>query len=143
MPFAYLRDPLFLVACGAYFVNRLVLEPISDAAFWHCYLNDCICIPLLVPPMLWLMQRCGLRRTNAAPEPMEVAIPLVVWAVVFEVVLPQQPAFAGLAVADPLDVLCYCGGAAVAVCYWRVRYPPSWEREVAFSRQHPLGLRDD
>lgn len=126
MPFAYFRDPLFLLACVTYLVNRLLLKPNFEAPFLHCYVNDCICIPFLVPIMVWVLRRLGLRASDGPPEPLEVWLPLVLWAGVFEVVLPMQPAFAGLAVADPFDVLAYCGGAAVALGYWRTRYPPTW-----------------
>lgn len=72
--------------------------------------------------MLWLERRQGRRRHDAAPEWYEVLIPLVVWSLVFEVVLPLQTVAAVVTVADPANVLAYVSGALIAACDWRWRY---------------------
>src|SRR5262245_50409749 len=86
------------------------------------YLNDIICIPFWIPIMLWSLRKLGLRRHDDAPHAHEIVIPLLIWAVVFEVILPATRAWAGLAVADPNDVLCYALGGLLAGLYWTWRY---------------------
>lgn len=56
------------------------------------------------------------------PEAYEIAIPLVMWSAVFEVLLPATNAWSGRAVADPYDVFCYSAGALGAACFWRLWY---------------------
>ena len=123
MRFLYLRDPLFLATLIVYVVNREVLKPQLGWTFCTDYLNDCICIPFLVPVMLWLARAMRLRRTDEAPLAHEILIPLIVWSMAFEVVLPVLPEFRGIAVADPMDVACYCLGAMLGAVFWRHRYP--------------------
>lgn len=122
MPFAYLRDPLFLTVFVSYVLHsaakRLDLSP-----WWlRYYFNDVICIPFFVPLMLWTTRRLGLRRHDGAPTALEVLIPLLIWSAVFEVWLPMLKIWQGRAFADPYDVLCYAAGAWLAVQIWWWQY---------------------
>lgn len=121
MPFKYLRDPLFLFCVALYFVNRFLLKPVFPVAFFHNYLNDVICIPFWVPIMLWGMKITRLRREDLTPQCHEVILPLVMWSVVFEIVLPGMREFRH-AHADVNDILAYTVGAALAVCWWEWFY---------------------
>ena len=123
MRFLYLRDPLFLCVLVTYFVNRQVLEPRFGWTFCTHYLNDCICMPFWVTIMVSVARLMRLRRTNVAPLTHEVLIPLLVFCILFELVLPQLTAFRGVAIGDPWDVVCYCAGALFATVYWAWRYP--------------------
>src|SRR5688572_24531779 len=114
MRFAYLRDPLFLTCAVLYVLNRCVLKELHPSGFYHSYLNDLICIPFWVPLMLWLMRRTGLRDDDGPPRWYEIIVPLVLWAYVFEVQLPNVPTGGRPSVADPVDVLCYTLGALLA-----------------------------
>lgn len=118
MPFRYLSDPLFLACFFAYWVNRLLEARGMSAPVFRGYLNDLICIPFWIPILVWVQRRLRLRRHDAPPQSYEIAIPLVIWAAVFEVILPTTPTWAGLAVPDPNDVLCYALGGLVAVHFW-------------------------
>ena len=60
-----------------------------------------------------------LRQHDDPPHTFEIVIPLVIWAVVFEVVLPTTETFTGLAVPDPNDVLCYALGGFVSAQFWQ------------------------
>jgi hypothetical protein len=122
MPFRYLRDPLFLFCLVLYFVNRLVLKPLTPNWFLHGYLNDVICIPFWVPIMLWFMRKAGMRADDAPPRGYEVLIPILLWSFVFEVWLPRAANFGRWAVSDPADILCYILGAQAALLFWQWCY---------------------
>jgi len=119
--FRYLRDPLFLGAVAVHLANRWLVRPATDAAFFHESLNDLLCIPFWVPPLLFAMRRLGLRRPGPPRTP-EILVPLVVWSVMFEVVLPYEGPLVGLTFGDPADVFWYAAGAVVAVVWWRWWY---------------------
>ncbi|MCU0705338.1 MAG: hypothetical protein MUF18_15305 [Fimbriiglobus sp.] len=131
MPFRYLRDPLFLACVGVYLVNRLVLKRVWEMGFFHESLNDLICLPFWVPVMLWVMRKVKLRRHDGPPEVMEVVIPLVVWAWVFEVILPATDWFGRYCVADERDILWYAVGAAGGWAWWRWWYGEEQANGVA------------
>src|SRR4051794_10093650 len=111
MRFRYLRDPVFLFALALYFANRWVFKRLTNCGFCHESLNDLLLIPFWVPIMLWAQRRAGLRSNDWPPQWYELLVPLVVWAALFEVLLPSLPAFRHLAIADPSDVLWYTVGA--------------------------------
>ena len=68
--------------------------------------------------MLWVNRKLSLRKYDGPPLAFEIVIPLLIWAVVFEVLLPSMRGWSELTVADPNDVLCYCLGAALATAFW-------------------------
>ena len=118
MRFLYLRDPLFLLCVGTYFVNRLVLKAIWKHGFVHEHLNDLICIPFWVPIMLFAQRKLGLRDDDARPQPGEIIIPLVLWSWVFEILLPATGWLGDRCVADYLDIVYYSLGALLAGLFW-------------------------
>jgi hypothetical protein len=115
-PFRYLRDPLFLLSAGIYLLNRVFLKPMFPDSFCSAHLNDLLCIPFCVPIMLWLLRISKLRPDNAPPALHEIAIPLIAWSVLFEILLPGQPGFN--AVADYRDIFWYTLGALIASRWW-------------------------
>ncbi len=121
MRFRYLRDPLFLVCFGLYFVNRWVLEIQIPDSFFGNHLNDLMCIPFCVPIMLFILRRLRLRPDDSPPHSHEIIVPLVLWAAIFEMWLPNITAFRGLATPDHLDVLCYTIGALIAGVVWKIQ----------------------
>ena len=122
MAFGYLRDPLFVVCVLAYGANRLLEDGGMSPPMFRSYLNDVICIPFWIPMMLWAERKLGLRPHDDPPHAYEIIIPLLLWAAAFEIILPTTQAWAGLAVPDPNDVLCYAGGAFIASQFWHWRY---------------------
>jgi hypothetical protein len=120
--FRYLKDPLFLVCFSAYCVHRVLKTHDLSTPLLCSYLNDVICIPFWIPIMLWGERKLGFRQHDDPPSALEIVIPLVIWAIVFEVVLPSTDTFAGLAVPDPNDVLCYALGGFVAARFWQWWY---------------------
>lgn len=123
MRYHHLRDPLFLACVGLYFFNRFLLKPLVPHGFHVNQLNDLICIPFWVPIMLYTEHKLGLREASAGPQWYEILLPLVLWSLIFELLLPQVPAFHKLATTDCNDIVCYAVGALVAAVFWRWRYP--------------------
>ena len=93
MPFRYLRDPIFLTCLAAYFLNRELEEFGLSPELAQCYLNDLICIPFWIPIMVWVLKKLGLRSHDRRPDVIEIGIPLIMFSVVFEVILPSTATF--------------------------------------------------
>lgn len=115
---------------GVYFLNRFVLKRVWETGFVHDHLNDLICLPFWVPVMLWVERRTGLRGHDGPPEVVEIVIPLVAWAWVFEVLLPAAGWLGEWCVADERDILWYTAGAVAAGVFWRWWYG-SWRTRPA------------
>ena len=126
MPFRYLRDPLFLFCVALYFVNRFVFKSFIHSgflgAFAHDSLNDVLCIPFWTPIMVWTMRKLKWRTSDAAPQGMEIVLPLILWSWLFELILPNLRPFQRLAICDPNDILCYTAGAFFAAIFWQYYY---------------------
>lgn len=114
--FAYLRDPLCLLACGLYVLNRCWLRSQFGGAFLSGHFNDLLLIPAALPWVLWLQRRIGLRTTDERPRWGEIAMHLAVWSLAAEAVMPQVVASA---TGDWRDVIAYTGGAVVAGIWWQ------------------------
>ena len=115
-PFRYLRDPLFLLGCGAYAVNCWLLKPHLHSAFLHSYFNDLWLIPCALPPVLSLQRWLKVRSHDEPPQPNEILFQLVVWAVFFEGILPHLRA---RSTGDWGDVFAYAIGGLLAGLWWR------------------------
>jgi hypothetical protein len=124
MSFRYWRDPLFLICCGLYFVNRWGIKVLVPGGFFHEHFNDLICIPVFVPIMLFVMRKLGLRRWDESPAFHEIVIPLIVWSLLFEVVLPRNESWGRGMTADHQDVVYYTLGGFLASLFWTFFY--SW-----------------
>ena len=122
MPFRYLRDPVFLTCLAAYFLNWTLEEFSLSPVLAQCYLNDVICIPFWVPMMVWVAKNLGWRSHDRRPDKTEIGVPLIMFAVVFEVVLPLTDTFRNKTIADPYDVQCYVLGAVAANWLWSRMY---------------------
>jgi hypothetical protein len=114
-PFPYMRDPLFLVGCAAYALNRFVVKHYVHTGFFHDHFNDCWLIPCALPPVLWLHQKLGLRPRDAAPQISEIIPHLIFWSLLFEWIGPK---LVRGTTADPMDVVAYCVGAFIAAVWW-------------------------
>jgi protein-S-isoprenylcysteine O-methyltransferase Ste14 len=123
MRFLYHRDPLFIACLVLYLANRFLLKPNFSWYFLHAYLNDLICIPFLVPLLVFLTRNIGLRSHDLYPELHEIVLPVVVWSLVFECILPEMDSYRGPTHSDLVDVLCYLSGALVASLFWSWYYP--------------------
>ena len=117
-PFRYLRDSLFLIACGLYALNRWAIKPWSTSAFSHGYFSDLLLIPCALPPVLWIQKLLGIRKNKDAPTMGELAFHLIIWSVLFEFAGPRIMRVTG----DWLDVATYTVGAVFSAIWWRWAY---------------------
>ena len=117
-----LRDPLFLACVAIYYVNRWLVKPLVAGGFFHDHLNDLICIPFFVPIMLFVLRKLGLRRSDGRPSATEILIPVSLWSLLFEVVLPGQATIGRGMTADYRDIFYYAFGGLLASSFWLVWY---------------------
>jgi hypothetical protein len=113
--FGYARDPLCLLACTAYALNRWCVPPAWKGVFLHGYFADCLLIPAALPLVLWLQYRLGLRPAADRPRWGEILLHAAVWSVAAEVIMPH---LSRTAIADPWDVVAYAAGAVVSGLAW-------------------------
>jgi hypothetical protein len=116
--FRYLCDPLFLVCCTLYVVNRWVVKPHVHLLFFHAWFNDVLLIPCALPPLLLVHRWLGLRARDGWPTTGEIAAHLVGWSVLFEYIGPHIMKHT---TGDLWDVVAYAAGAVIAVLWWRLR----------------------
>ena len=113
--FGYLRDPLFLLGCGLYGLNRFLLKPHFHHAFVHSWFNDGLLIPCALPPLLLLHRWLRLRRHDAPPTFGEISLHLVFWSILFEW---WGPHIFKYVTGDWWDVLAYFVGGLLACAWW-------------------------
>ena len=116
--FGYFRDPVCVLACSGYALNRWVLRPLGWAGgpFMRGHFNDLLLIPAALPLLLWVQRRTGLRTHDTPPTWGEIALHFVVWSIAAEAIAPL---FISRATGDWLDVAAYAAGAVVAGCLWQ------------------------
>lgn len=113
--FRYLRDPVFVVACGLYAGNRWLLVPWLHLRALRAWGDNLLLIPCALPPLLLAQRWARLRDHDQPPTAGEVLAHLAAWAVLFEVLGPRLTAHA---TGDPGDVVAYAVGAAAALAAW-------------------------
>ena len=113
--FRYERDPLFLLCCSLYALNRWGLKPRVHSAFLHDHFNDLLLMPCALPLLLRMYRWLGLRQHDRPPEPGEIALYCCVWSILFEVIGPRLVSFS---VGDPWDAAAYASGGVLAGCWW-------------------------
>jgi hypothetical protein len=75
-----------------------------------------------VPIMLFVHRRLKLRPADGPPGAAELVIPLVLWAWMFEWLLPRTGAWSRWCTSDPGDILCYAVGALGGGLFWQWWY---------------------
>jgi len=93
-----------------YLINRFLLSLVGLSQYRVPYLNDALCLPVVLTIALWLQQKlfpgsCR-RRLNAA----QVIFTVIYFAIFFEGILP---ALSGRYTRDYWDILAYAAGGAV------------------------------
>ena len=123
MTFRFHRDPLFLLGCAAYALNRLLLKPHLPDPFLQGHFNDLWLIPCALPLLLALHRWLGWR-DDRPPTLAEVTSHLLLWSVLFEALGPRLIFHA---TGDGRDVVCYWLGGLLAWAWWnrgRIRHRP-------------------
>lgn len=115
--FRYACDPLCLLACAVYTLNRWCVPLACKGLFLRGYFSDTLLIPAALPLMLWVQRRVGLRHTDTRPEWREILFHVIVWSVAAELIAPHLFA---RATGDPWDVAAYAGGALIAGLLWQI-----------------------
>ncbi len=113
--FKYLQDPLFLCAAGAYCINRWYLKPLLPWPFLQNYFNDLLTLPAALPVMLWIQRRLDLRPGSLPPSASEIALHLVIWSIICELL---GPFWLRMGTSDPLDILAYAAGGLAGWWIW-------------------------
>lgn len=114
--FGYARDPICLLACGLYAINRWFVAPRVAMPFLHQQFDDIMLIPAALPPVLWVQRRLGLRGHDAFPDWTEITWHTAAWSIAAEVLAPL---LFPRAVGDVRDVAAYAAGAIAAGAWWR------------------------
>src|SRR4051812_17845654 len=114
--FGYALDPLCVLACSLYALNRWWLAPHLGGGFLHGQFNDLLLIPAALPFALWLQRRLNPRPDDRAPRWSEIALHLVAWSVAAELAGPRIFA---RATADWRDVVAYAAGGTIAGFWWQ------------------------
>lgn len=113
--FQYERDPVCVVSCALYALNRWGLKPRLHSPFLHDHFNDLLLIPCALPLLLRMHRWLGLRTHDLPPEPAEIALYCCLWSVLFEVIGPRLVTWS---VGDPWDAVAYAIGGIVSGCWW-------------------------
>lgn len=114
--FRYAAEPLCLLSCVAYGVNRWVLPLAWKGAFLRGHFADLWLIPAALPPWLWVERRLGLRLHDQPPGWSEITWHLLVWTLAAEGVAPL---LFPQATGDLRDAAAYAAGALVAGLVWQ------------------------
>ncbi|GEO04898.1 hypothetical protein AAE02nite_25620 [Adhaeribacter aerolatus] len=108
-----LRRPFFLVAAGLYLVNRYLLAHLDLTSYKVPYLNDVLCLPVVLTLALWLQQKLFPRTARSRLNGVQVVFTVIYFSVFFEGILPT---FSKRYTRDYWDILAYVTGGFIY--YW-------------------------
>ena len=114
--FRYLFDPLCVVCCALYALNRWEIKPHTHLAFFRFWFNDLLLIPCALPPLLQVYRWLKLRVHDQRPSAAEVFGHLILWSALFEWAGPHL--MRGTT-GDWRDVVAYAAGSVTAFICWR------------------------
>ncbi len=117
-PYSPARDALWLASVALVVLNKVWIKPNFSGVLWHSFLNDLLCLPVWMPFCVWAFARLKLR-DSSPPRALEIAVCLLFWSIVFEVVLPRTTIFGRFGPGDPLDVLAYAIGGFFGWLWWQ------------------------
>jgi len=105
-----LLNPLFWLAAVLYGINRFLLPLVRLNQYQVPYLNDVLCLPVVLTVALWLQQKLFPGSYRYRLNVAQVIFTVVYVSVFFEGILP---ALSGRYTRDYWDVLAYAvGGGA-------------------------------
>jgi hypothetical protein len=118
--FRYLGDELFLFSCLLYALNRWGVKPHTHNFFMRGYFNDILLMPCALPPLLLMQRRLKLRMDDMVPRWGEIALYVVVWSILFEVIGPHIMRWT---TGDVWDAVAYAAGGILSGLWWHRRQP--------------------
>lgn len=104
-----LGNPLILLCAFVYSLNVFYLQQTFHNGFLKFYLNDLLCMPLVLVATAFL-QRTLFRKPAYCLTGVQVGLASVYFSVMFEGFIPLVNA---RYTADFLDVICYCSGGGL------------------------------
>ncbi|CAN5919513.1 hypothetical protein BH24BAC1_BH24BAC1_07630 [soil metagenome] len=103
-----LIHPYFLLCCGLFLANQVAERTGQGLPLLSAYLDDLLCLPIVLTLTLLLMQRYVMRDMGYGLPDSYLALAVLMFSVFFEGLLPLlSPVY----VRDPVDVLAYAAGA--------------------------------
>ena len=105
-----LLNPFFLLAAGLYAVNRFLLPVVGLSQYQVPYLNDALCLPVVLTVALWLQQKLFPGSCQNRLNVAQVVFTGLYFAVFFEGILP---ALSSRFTRDYWDLLAYATGGLV------------------------------
>ncbi len=131
--FGYVFDPIFLLSCALYALNRWLIKPHTHIAFFHNWFNDILLIPCALPPLLLAHRWLKLRNHDRPPTAGEVVSHVIGWSILFEVIGPKIMPTTG----DPWDAVAYACGGAAAYLGWQLCYSAADDHRANFDPLAP------
>lgn len=116
--FRYIFDPLCVVCCALYALNRWGIKPHTHVAFFRFWFNDLLLIPCALPPLLQVYRWLKLRAHDRRPTAAEVVGHLILWSALFEWVGPH---IVRNTTGDWRDVVAYTTGGIAALIGWHAK----------------------
>jgi hypothetical protein len=121
--FRYVLDPLCLLACSLYAINRWLIEPVCKWPFLHEHFDDLLLIPAALPVVLGLQRWIGLRNHDRPPSLPEIVGHFLIRSLVAEAL---GPFIFPWTVGDALDVTAYSLGALAGAVWWNRSTIAGW-----------------
>ena len=105
-----LRNPFFILAISLYLANRYLLALLGLANYKVPYLNDILCLPIVLTLALWLQQKLFPHSARPRLNIEQVIFTVCYFAVFFEGILP---AFSDRYTRDYWDIAAYAVGGVL------------------------------
>ena len=105
-----LRNPFFLLAISLYLANRYLLALLDLAKYKVPYLNDILCLPIVLTLALWLQQKLFPHSARPRLNIAQVVFTVSYFAIFFEGILP---AFSDRYTRDYWDIAAYAAGGVL------------------------------
>lgn len=116
-----LRNFLFMGSLSLYLANRYLLAGLDLAPYKIPYLNDLLCLPIVLSLALWIQQKLFPMTCRPVLNAAQVIFAVLYFALFFEVVLP---AFSRRYTRDYLDILAYAVGGIIYYFFFNPQPKP-------------------
>lgn len=108
------QNIVFLSSLNLFLTNQLLEYWGYYLPYIHAYLDDILCMPVVLSFALVFQRKIVLRQADYTFTIWHIVVAVIYCALVFEWWLPKR---SDIYVSDPLDILCYSIGAFIFY-YW-------------------------